>query len=132
QGVIIFSQGLGNETIVGWIINCREQDPIHPQETRFLVEFVLDTGPHGDLNDSGKLRGQILSRRYIVPSVGHHLCSAVPEVPSGSRPGNPRKLAKPEQSSSLPSANRKSINPAGNLPGASMLGLDPFSGPTYP
>ena len=51
EGIAVVGEGLGNEAVVGGIIDRRVEDAIELQKARFLVELVLVGTPHRDLDD---------------------------------------------------------------------------------
>ena len=71
ERIIVLGIGLGNEAVIGGIVNRRIENAIEAQESRRLVELVLDVGAGRDFHDSDELRGQILSRRNVVPGMRH-------------------------------------------------------------
>ena len=71
EGVVVLTEGLGDEAVVGRIDHRRVQDAIDLQEPGGLVELVLDLAALGDLDQRPQLAGCVGADVHVVPGMAH-------------------------------------------------------------
>ncbi len=68
EGVAIVGEGLGDEAVVGGVVDGGVQDAVELEEAGFFVELVFVGGAKGDFDDGVELRGEeSVAGRDIVP-----------------------------------------------------------------
>ena len=73
ERIIIFGEGLRNESIIRRVIDGRIQDAVELDEPAGFIQFVLHAGAEGDFNHALKLLRQPVAGSHVVPGMDHAL-----------------------------------------------------------
>ena len=86
ERVVVLGVRLGDEAVIGRVVDRRVEDPVEPEQAGLLVQLVLDARPHRDLDQGVELAREVLARGDVVPGMQHRVRAfAVEGVRAGCR-----------------------------------------------
>jgi hypothetical protein len=71
ERVVVFSECLGDESVIGGIVDGGVENTVELYESGLLVELVLDAATEGDLDDGVELVRELVSGSDVVPRMDH-------------------------------------------------------------
>ena len=71
ERIVIFGEGLWDESVVSGIVNGRIEDAVESDEAAVFVELVLHAGAEGDFDDAVEFLREFVAGGYVMPRMNH-------------------------------------------------------------
>ena len=71
ERIVVFGERLRNEAVVRGIVDGGIEDAVEVDQAAGFVEFVLDAGAEGNLDDAVEFLRQLVAGSHVVPGMDH-------------------------------------------------------------
>jgi hypothetical protein len=71
ERVVVFGEGLRDESVVGRIVDGRVEDTVEADQAAGLVQFILHAGTEGDFDNAIEFVRQFVAGSYVMPRMDH-------------------------------------------------------------